>query len=116
MYNRAVCGTGGTQDERKQEEERNRLLRLCVCSFDLGAVRREKRAGMIEMIDSSALQCVGVIPFDKTLQRAQDRGSLPDRRSLTAAACRNIARRIMGYGVPLFDGMPGLARKTRLAL
>lgn len=92
------------------------LLRLCVCSFNLGAVRREKRAGMIEMIDSSALQCVGVIPFDKTLQRAQDRGSLPDRRSLTAAACRNIARRIMGYGVPLFDGMPGLARKTRLAL
>ena len=31
-------------------------LRLAVCSFDLGAVVREKRAGIIEMIDSSSLQ------------------------------------------------------------
>ncbi|MBQ3707177.1 MAG: P-loop NTPase [Clostridia bacterium] len=92
------------------------LLRLCVCSFDLDAVRREKRAGIIEMIDSSALQCVGVVPYDKTLQRAQDMGSLPDRQSRAAAAYRNIARRIMGYSVPLFDGMPALARKTRRAL
>jgi septum formation inhibitor-activating ATPase MinD len=92
------------------------LLRLCVCSFDLGAVRRERRAGMIEMIDSSALQCVGVVPYDKTLGRTQDKGILPDRRSRTAAAYRNIVRRIMGYSVPLFDGMPALARRTRQAL
>ena len=92
------------------------LLRLCVCSFDLDAVRRERRAGMIEMIDSSALQCVGVVPYDKTLQRAQDRGVLPDRRSRACAAYRNIARRIMGYGVPLFDGMPALVRRIRQAL
>lgn len=92
------------------------LLRLVVSSFDLGAVRREHRAGMIEMIDSSALQCVGVIPFDKTLQRAQDKGILPSGRALSAMACRNIARRIMGYGVPLFDGMPSLARRTQRAL
>ena len=92
------------------------LLRLCVCSFDLEAVRRERRAGMIEMIDSSALQCVGVVPYDKTLQRAQDSDVLPGRRSRAASAYRNIARRIMGYSVPLFDGMPALARRTRQAL
>ena len=91
-------------------------IRLCVGSFDLSAVKREKRAGIIEMIDSSSLQCVGVIPYDPRLPRIQDRGELPPRSSPVTAACRNIARRIMGYDVPLFDGIPSLARRKRLAL
>ena len=91
-------------------------MRLCVSSFDLSAVKREKRAGVIEIIDSSSLQCVGVIPFDPRLERYQDRGELPPRRSPVTAACRNIARRIMGYDVPLFEGMPKLYRRRRLAL
>ena len=91
-------------------------MRLCVCSFDLSSVRREGRAGVIEMIDSSSLQCVGVIPFDPKLQRSQDRGQLPPRKSPVTASCRNIARRIMGYDVPLFEGMPELYRRRKLAL
>ena len=77
-------------------------MRLCVCSFDLSAVKRENRAG--------------VIPRDPRLQRYQDRGELPPRTSPVTAACRNIARRIMGYDVPLFEGMPSLYRRRRLAL
>lgn len=92
------------------------IMRLCVCGFDLSAVRREKRAGVIEMIDASSLQCVGVIPWDPRLQRCQDGGKLPPRRSPVSASCRNIVRRIMGYDVPLFDGMPALYRRRRLAL
>ena len=91
-------------------------MRLCVSSFDLSAVKRENRAGVIEIIDSSSLQCVGVIPYDPRLERFQDRGELPPRRSPVTAACRNIARRIMGYDVPLFEGMPKLYRRRRLAL
>jgi len=91
-------------------------MRLCVCSFDLSAVKRENRAGVIEIIDSSSLQCAGVIPRDPRLQRYQDRGELPPRTSPVTAACRNIARRIMGYDVPLFEGMPSLYRRRRLAL
>ena len=93
-----------------------RMMRLCVCAFDLSAVKREKRAGVIEMIDSSSLQCVGVIPYDEKLQRCQDKGMLPPRSSPVSAACRNIARRLMGYDVPLFEGMPALARRKQLAL
>ena len=93
-----------------------RMMRLCVCAFDLSAVKREKRAGVIEMIDSSLLQCVGVIPYDEKLQRFQDRGELPPRASPVSAACRNIARRLMGYDVPLFEGMPALVRRKQLAL
>ncbi|MBE6723743.1 MAG: hypothetical protein E7576_00895 [Ruminococcaceae bacterium] len=91
-------------------------MRLCVCSFDLSSVKKEGRAGVIEMIDSSSLQCVGVIPFDPGLQRHQDKGELPARRSPVTAACRNIARRIMGYDVPLFEGIPSLYRRRKLAL
>ena len=91
-------------------------MRLCICSFDLEAVSREKRAGMIEMIDASSLQCVGVVPCDPKLQYAQDHGQLPPRRSPVSGAYRNIARRIMGYDVRLFDGIPGYTRKRRHAL
>ena len=93
-----------------------RAIRLCVCAFDLSAVKKEKRAGVIEMIDASSLQCVGVIPFDPRLQKNQDAGQLPPRQSPVTAACRNIARRLMGYDVRLFDGIPALSRRRRLAL
>ena len=90
-----------------------RQMRLVVCGFDLTSVRREKRAGVIEMIDASALQCAGVVPFDKKLQRAQDSGCLPGEKSLSQTAYRNIARRLTGYDVPLFSGMKKLSGKRR---
>ena len=92
------------------------VMRLCVCAFDLTAVRREHRAGIIEMIDASSLQCVGVVPFDAKLQAVQDRGTLPPKRSPVYQAYRNIARRILGYDVPLFDGMGRYAARRRHAL
>lgn len=92
-----------------------KVMRLVICAFDLAAVKREKRAGMIEMIDSSTLQCAGVVPFDKCLQKIQDSGKLPGARTVTAKAYRNIAQRIMGYDVPLFDGMGKYHRKRRAA-
>ena len=94
----------------------NAQLRLCVCGFDLSAVRKEKRAGLIEMIDASSLQLEGVIPFDPGLALCQDRGQLPPRNSPVTVACRNIALRILGRDVPLFEGMPALARRRQLAL
>lgn len=91
-------------------------LRLVICSFDLYAVKKEKRAGVIEMIDSSSLQCVGVVPFDRKLQSAQDKGVLPKEKSDSQSAYRNIAKRILGYDVPLFSGIRSHAKKKRFAL
>ena len=90
-------------------------MRLVICGFDLTSVKREKRAGVIEMIDRCALPCLGVVPFDRKLQRAQDNGELPDDRSLSAAAYANIAGRITGTEIPLFHGMGALYRKRALA-
>lgn len=91
-------------------------LRLVICSFDLYAVKKEKRAGVIEMIDSSSLQCVGVVPFDRKLQSAQDKGTLPGEKSVAQSAYRNIAKRIVGYDVPLFSGIRSHEKKKRFAL
>ena len=90
-------------------------LRLVICSFDLTAVKKEKRAGIIEMIDSSFLACIGVVPFDSTLQKTQDRGQLPDKDSLSALAYGNIARRIEGFDTRLFSGMGKIEKKRMKA-
>ena len=93
-----------------------RQMRLVVCGFDLTSVRREKRAGVIEMIDRCALPCLGVVPYDRKLQKAQDNGRLPDAGSLSAAAYANIAARLSGTETPLFCGMGALYRRRALAL
>ena len=91
------------------------VLRLVICAFDLDSVKKEQRAGVIEMIDSSSLQCVGVVPADPKLQRCQDRGQLPPPKSPVSRAYRNIIRRILGYEIPLFDGMGSYARRKKKA-
>ena len=90
-------------------------MRLVICGFDLSSVRREQRAGVIEMIDRCALPCAGVVPYDRKLQKSQDNGLLPDERSLSGAAYANIAGRIAGTEIPLFHGMGRLYRKRALA-
>jgi hypothetical protein len=91
-------------------------MRLVICAFDLRAVKKENRAGMIEMIDSSALVCIGVVPFDEKLQGLQDKGKISDEKSTTSIAYRNIATRLSGYDVKLFDGMGILSKLRKLAL
>lgn len=91
-------------------------MRLVICSFDLRSVKREKRAGIIEMIDSSSLACVGVVPFDRKLQKTQDSGRFPPEDSPTSIAYSNIASRLEGQEVHLFSGMGKLDRKRLKAL
>jgi len=93
-----------------------KVMRLVVCAFDLRAVKKENRAGVIEMIDSSSLVCVGVVPFDDKLQGLQDRGKIPGEKSTTAIAYKNIATRILGYDVKLFEGMKKLSGRREKAL
>ncbi len=93
-----------------------KVMRLIICAFDLRAVKKENRAGVIEMIDSSSLVCVGVVPFDEKLQGLQDRGKIPGERSTTAIAYKNIATRISGYDVKLFEGMKKLSGRREKAL
>ena len=91
------------------------VIRVVICGFDLTSVRREYRAGIIEIVDESTLRCVGVVPFDRKLQKYQDKGVRPPAKNLSTKAYENIMRRISGYDVPLFDGMRKLRRTRKKA-
>lgn len=92
----------GEQLEKMGIKER----RLIINSFDAYAVRRGIRPGIIDIIDRTYVQLIGVIPLDRKLSELQESGSLidniPDNDS--AHAFNNIAERLEGYSVPLFKG------------
>ena len=81
------------------------LVRLVICDFDLRGAHRGSRAGMLEMIDTCRLRCIGVVPHDEKLMRYQERGELPKRVTPSMQAYRNIASRLSGSNVPLFTGI-----------
>ncbi len=89
-------------------------VRMIVCAFDIASVKRESRAGIIEMIDSSSVSCLGVVPYDKKVQSCQDKGQLPPGDA--ASAYKNTAKRLLGMDIPLFDGMKKYRRKFKQAL
>lgn len=93
-----------------------KLMRLIVCGFDLTAVERKERAGIIEMIDSSFLPCIGVVPYDADIQYAQDLGVIADEDFVSSLAYKNIATRITGKEVRLFSGMGKFEKKRGKAL
>lgn len=98
------------------EKSGARTMRLVICAFDLRGVEKKERAGIIEMIDSSLLACAGVVPYDEKLQYYQDRGRIADGKLISQIAYRNIACRISGREVRLFDGMGKIGRKRMKAL
>lgn len=98
------------------EKNGAKAMRLVICSFDISGVERRERAGIIEMIDSSYLPCAGVVPFDPELQRSQDLGVIADEKFVSSLAYRNIAHRISGVEVRLFDNIGKLERKRMKAL
>ena len=80
---------------------------LCIITGDILAVPQ---------YIAIALVCVGVVPFDEKLQGLQDKGKISDEKSTTAIAYRNIATRLSGYDVKLFEGMGKLSKRRELAL
>ncbi len=91
-----------------------RRVRLVICSFDLSAARRQERAGMLEMIDRSGLQCACVVPLDPGLMLAQENALMPPQRSSAMQAYTNLAYRLDGWDVPLFEGIRGVKVKNAL--
>ena len=88
-------------------------VRLVVNNFDVKLANRKARAGLLDVIDDSAIRCVGVIPHDKELPMIHDSGVLTTFGPVAAAA-ENTARRLKDENVPLFKGVGGLRRRIRL--
>lgn len=82
--------------------------RLIINNFDFSAVKRGQRPGIIDIIDRTCVQLIGVIPFDYRMMQLQENGDLVDSLHScdTVTAFQNISKRIMhpNTQLPLFTG------------
>lgn len=78
--------------------------RLIINRFDAASVKKGTRTGIIDIIDRTFIQLLGIIPNDVALSELQERGALIDELYKTDvwAAFHNTATRLTGRNVPLF--------------
>ena len=80
--------------------------KMIINSFNFKAVKKGILPGIINIIDRTYIQLIGVIPMDSRLGELQEYGALVDEieKTNTAAAFTSIAQRICGKSLPLFYG------------
>lgn len=90
--------------------------RLIINRFDASAVKRGRRSGIIDIIDRTYIQLIGVIPYDSALSELQERGALIDEleNSDIWTAFYNTAQRLTGRSVPLFKNFKNLYKSVIL--
>ncbi len=94
--------------------------RLIINGFDPGAVLSGKREGMLELIDSTGVELIGVIPQDPALAYAQEKGILAiGDRFVSYKAFENIAQRLIAEEtcskkIPILKGVKCGKRKKLL--
>ncbi len=97
---------------------RNRVpdQRLLINSFDFGGAVEGHRPGITEIIDRSFIQLCGIVPYERELMVAAETGKLACelKQSNAAAAFDNIASRLSGRYIPLFDGFRGSKVKRQI--
>ncbi len=109
---RAAERTSMALEERGVEKRR-----LVINFFDEGKIKRNIQPGIIDTIDKTRIQLLGVIPDDPVVAEAQGRGALVDSfgKSNTVTAYRNIAERLEGESVPLLRGFKRTDRRIILS-
>lgn len=91
-------------------------IRLLISVFDADGVTKGDKAGIISMIMKSSVQAIGAVPYEYrlTLSPLPPKSIYRKRRSPAQAAFNNIAKRLDGYDIPLFDGIRSLRRRLTL--
>lgn len=88
---------------RLKSPEKTRLLLNC---FHLSRPQ-DNPLRVVEIIRRASVPILGVVPFDPGAERALAKGTplSANPKSAAGKSIRNVARRIMGDNVPLFDGV-----------
>lgn len=94
----------------------NEDVRLVINSFVDDKAGKEDFVGVMRIIENSSVTLMGVVPFDKRVEGLVSSGKtvVEDKRSLAGRAVNNIARRLTGEAVALFEGT--VSRRKRLKL
>lgn len=79
--------------------------RLIINSFDPDRVGKGDYVSIMDVIDHSSVTLMGVVPYDKRVERLLSSGKTAseDKKSKAGIAIMNIARRLTGETVALLD-------------
>ena len=86
---------------------------LVINGFDTDKKSFDRRAGVLEMIDRTRTQLLGIIPMDAQVNLLSEAGKNVfgrKKKSNSRTAFDNIARRLTGENVPLMQGFKRLKR------
>lgn len=91
-------------------------IRLVINAFEADATlnKKHQRKSLLDIIDTSRAQLLGVVPYDYNLLLSHEGlivKSFSGEISDSDKAFHNIARRIMGEEIPVFNGIKKLRRK-----
>ncbi len=84
--------------------------RLVICGYEFYEAVKGERSGVIDIIDSSKVPLIGVVPLDRALMLSNERGVRAPADCDASVAFLNIACRLCGETVRLFDGI-GIKRR-----
>lgn len=89
---------------------------LIINCFDSEAVITSGQPGILEIIDKTCIQLIGIIPYDSSLAEYQAKGEsvFKAKASNAAAAFSNLSGRISGRNIPLFTGFKKIKRQALL--
>jgi len=101
---------------RRLEKFNLRERRLIINSFSIDEIIDGISPGAAEIIDRTYIRLIGIIPEDTLLSEMQQTGMLFNTRSdkysktNTALAFSNIAKRISGENIPIFQKFHGIPK------
>lgn len=89
---------------------------LIINCFSADGIEFGIRPSILEVIDKTCLQLIGIIPYDAALVEQQAKGEdvFTLRRSNAASAFVNISKRLTGKSIPLFTGFRKIRRNALL--
>ena len=90
--------------------------KLIINCFDADSIEFGIQPSLLEVIDKTCIQLIGIIPYDAELSEKQALGQdvFTLHRANSAVAFANIAKRVTGRSVPLFSGFRKIKRASLL--
>ncbi len=110
----------GAEKTAESLRENGVECRLLINCFDAASVSEDRRAGILSMIDATKTPLLGVIPYDRTLMFAQEKGVLADGGEfISSKAFDNTVQRLTcsdtnSRPVPVLYGVSKVKRKKVL--
>ncbi|MBR6918455.1 MAG: P-loop NTPase [Clostridia bacterium] len=106
----STSGRGAERTAATLEEHGIKSCSLVICGYEFYEASSGERNGLLAIIDTSKVPLLGVVPYDRELMLCSERGVKTPKGTPAGVAFGNIAKRICGKRVRIFNGI-GVSRK-----